>query len=216
MQILSEYFKPEIRKKGEDYFRKDLIYLSIAADTQVRALVKAGTGARVHLKSRAISSTEIEALCSCPTFAKSHFCKHIWATILAVEKKHPDFLESKEKILAMAAEETSENLERKAKQAEFKKTQAVRLRERNKQQRLEKKKLKRIDRSAEVARAPEVQEALDYFKQNGFTPNELTNEKSILLAKRELSRIYHPDKGGTHEEILTLNRHSLILIKSLD
>lgn len=216
MEILKECFKPEIRKSGEDCFRKDQVYLSVASDTQVQALIKAGTGARVRLKSPAITSTEIEALCSCPAFSKGQLCKHIWAAVLATKKRHPDFLESKEKIFTTPVEESPAILERKAKQTEFRTAQAARLKERSKQQRLEKKKLMRSVRQFGPSYPPDVQEALDYFDQNGFALKDSLNEKSIQLAKRNLSRIFHPDKGGSHEEVLALNHYSDVLLKSLD
>lgn len=213
---LSEYFKPETRKAGEDLFRKDLVFLSIAADTQVQALVKSGSGARVSLKSKAISAPEIEARCCCPAFAKGTLCKHIWATLLAVEKKHPDFLESKAQIAAIAVEETPATSARKAKQSEFKKAQSARLKERNKQQRQEKKSEKRATSRFQTSFPPEIQSALDYFDQNGFPLKDSLDEESIQLAKKKLSRIFHPDRGGTHDEIVTLNRHAEVLLKSLD
>jgi hypothetical protein len=215
LKMICECFKPEIQKGGEDYFRKDLVYLSIAADTQVQAFVKVSNGVRVLLKSQAISSTEAEAICSCPGFSRGQLCKHIWATLLAVEKKHPDFLESKETIFAMKIEESSALKERKAKQREFKETQSARVKENNKRQRLEKKKQKQSARESDPSYPPAVQAALDYFDQNGFPRKELLNGKGIQLAKKKLSYIFHPDKGGTHEEILTLNHYSEVLLKSL-
>ncbi len=215
LEILSEYFKPEYRKAGEDDFRKDLVHLSIAADTQVQAFIKAGSGVRVHLSSKAISSSQIVARCSCPTFGKGVMCKHIWATILATEDKHPDFLESKTDISAIEIEEKPEVAQRKAKQAEFKKAQSDRLKERNKQQRLEKKKEKRASSKLAVSYPPEVQAALDYFDENGFPLKDDLTEQSIHFAKKKLARVFHPDIGGSHDEITTLNHHSEVLLKSL-
>jgi hypothetical protein len=39
-------------------------------------------------------------------------------------------------------------------------------------------------------------------------------DKDILAeAKRKLSRIFHPDKGGTHEESVELNQNCEILLR---
>ncbi len=216
MQKISEYFKPEHLKAGEQYFRKDLVYLSIAADTQTQALVKAGTGARVFLSTSSISSPEIFARCSCPTFAKEILCKHIWATLLAVQKKHPDFLDSKKSIEAAEITESPETLKRKAQQADFKKAQSARLKERNQKLRLEKKKQKRASKEVEPTYSPAVQAALDYFDENGFPLKNDLRLESIQSAKKKLARIFHPDLGGSHEEIVILNRHSDALLKIAD
>lgn len=216
LQKISEYFKAEYIKTGEEYFRKDLVYLSLAADTQAQALVKAGTGARVHLSSTSISSTELSARCTCPTFAKEILCKHIWATLLAVQKKHPDFLDSKKSISAAEIIDSPETLKRKAQQADFKKAQAARLKERNQKLRFEKKKQKRASQQVEPAYSPAVQAALDYFDQNGFPLKDDLSLESIQNAKKKLARIFHPDLGGSHEEIVILNRHSDTLIKIAD
>ncbi|MEZ0392122.1 MAG: SWIM zinc finger domain-containing protein [Pseudobdellovibrionaceae bacterium] len=215
-QKIQGYFKPEVQKNGEDYFRKGLVHLSIASDTQVQAFIKAGTGARVHLAAVAISSSEMTARCTCPIFSKGSLCKHIWATLLAVEKKHPDFLDSKSEIVATVAAESPGTSERKAKQAEFKKAQSARLKERNQQQRLEKKQLKRSAQQAVPSYPPEVQAAFDYFDENGFPLKDDLSEESIRLAKKKLARIFHPDLGGHHKEITTLNHYSEILMKILD
>lgn len=215
-QSIQEYFKPEVRKNGEDYFRKDLVHLSVAGDTQVQAFVKAGSGARVQLSAKAISSPEFAARCSCPPFAKGALCKHIWATLLAVEKKHPDFLDSKTDIVAAEVVESPEAQARKSKQAEFKKAQSEKLKERNKKQRLEKKRLKKAAKEPQPSFPPEVQAALDYFEENGFSLKDDLSEESIRLAKKKLARVFHPDFGGGHDEIIVLNRHSETLMKIVD
>ncbi|NJM09449.1 MAG: hypothetical protein HC883_00680 [Bdellovibrionaceae bacterium] len=60
-----------------------------------------------------------------------------------------------------------------------------------------------------------VQEALVYFKDNGFPldPPELAD---LVNAKKILSRVFHPDKGGSHEEAITLNQNYEILLEYLE
>jgi hypothetical protein len=60
-----------------------------------------------------------------------------------------------------------------------------------------------------------VQESLDYFSANGFPLDDL-NMTALLNARKLLSRVFHPDKGGTHDEILELNSHFNVLESYLE
>jgi uncharacterized Zn finger protein len=63
---------------------------------------------------------------------------------------------------------------------------------------------------------PKVKEALKFFHQNGFEMEETLNAEILRLAKKHLSRVFHPDKGGSHEEIVDLNRNAAILSEFLE
>jgi hypothetical protein len=41
------------------------------------------------------------------------------------------------------------------------------------------------------------------------------NGDSISRARKKLSRIFHPDTNGTHEEIVELNKNTDLLLKFL-
>ena len=53
----------------------------------------------------------------------------------------------------------------------------------------------------------DVQAAISYFTDNGFELSEPLDSKDLDTARRTLARVFHPDKGGTHQEILILNEN---------
>jgi hypothetical protein len=56
-----------------------------------------------------------------------------------------------------------------------------------------------------------VEQARRYFQANGFEMKQPFELNEIVDAKKQLSRVFHPDKGGSHDEILELNRNFQIL-----
>lgn len=212
-QSLGAYFKPEVKKNGQDLFLKDVISLSIASDTQIQSFIKAGTGSRVKFLAEKISSKSFTATCTCPIANKGSFCKHMWATLLKVEQKHPDFLENKQDLEIQAAAAKPEASAYKAKQTEFKKTQYEKQKLYAKQKRQELKKKKNPEPTTLFP--GDVQKALDYFSENGFPLESELTVDAIKLAKKKLSRIFHPDLGGSHGEIVTLNQQVEILFNFL-
>ncbi|MES2855042.1 MAG: hypothetical protein V4692_04215, partial [Bdellovibrionota bacterium] len=58
-----------------------------------------------------------------------------------------------------------------------------------------------------------VEAALKYFEVNGFPMELPASDVEINQAKRVLSRVFHPDKGGTHEEIVELLKHAEVLLQ---
>ena len=67
-----------------------------------------------------------------------------------------------------------------------------------------------------VASYPEdIEAALQYFSGNGFPMPEGPSKEILNEAKRKLSRIFHPDKGGSHAESVELNTHYELLINFL-
>lgn len=207
---LCAYFKPEIRKSGQDLFLKDVVSLSIASDAQIQAFIKTGTGSRVGFLAEKISSRCFSATCTCPVASKGSFCKHIWATLLKVEQKYPDFLENKQDIEIETTTNKPKADAYQNKQAEFKKNQYEKQKQYAKQKRIEQKKKRNPEPLPSYP--TEVQKALDYFSDNGFPlESELTLE-ALKLAKKKLSRIFHPDLGGSHAEIVILNQQVEVLI----
>lgn len=57
-----------------------------------------------------------------------------------------------------------------------------------------------------------VESALSYFSDNGFPMPDGPVEDVLSEAKRKLSRVFHPDKGGSHDEIVELNRNCELLM----
>ena len=204
------FFKPEVRKSGSEYFNEGVVVLSIASDTAIQGYVKGTTSSKVTLKAESIANPTFYADCSCPASRKGILCKHIWAVLLQSEKKHPDFLDSKKNI-EKAEKAPQVESPYKAKQAEYRKQQYEKQKVRAKEQRQAKKKSKRGP--AETISLPtDVEFAFEFFSANGFPMENPIDEEALKEAKKKLSRVFHPDKGGTHEEAVILNQHFEVLM----
>lgn len=229
-----QYFKPETQKAGDDLVAEKCVVLTVTSDTAINGFVRGGGNSKVSFVSSSIGSEKFAASCSCTRAGKGVFCKHIWAVLIATAEKHPDFLDSKSAIemrLAKAESSTAKGPaptsasastyqeKQKEKQAEFKKAQADRLKARNKDLRLAKKALKNKSEKGSskftVSYPEDVQEALAFFNTNGFSFASEMSEEGLKDARKILSRVFHPDKGGTHEESLLLNQHFDILMEYL-
>lgn len=216
-QSIQQAFKAEVQNAGGELVDEGVVILTVTSDTAINALVRAGTPARVSLTSTSISSSMILAACSCTRAKKSILCKHIWAVVQLTDAKHPDFLDSKIDITMKEVAPAAES-PHKAKQDAFKKQQAERLKARNKEKRLELKAQKKglppksKNTKLSVSYPNEVHTSLAYFKMNGFEIETPLVAAQIQEARRLLSRIFHPDKGGSHTEVLELNQHYDILL----
>jgi SWIM zinc finger len=228
--LWSHFFKPEVRKQGREIFSEGAVSLSIAGDAQIQAFVRVSSGARVSFLAQTIEAPDFEATCNCSAFAKGQLCKHVWATLLKVEESVPDFLSSKTSI------EKGEGVARKTgerkpdpaadgkreellkRQSENRKAQYQRAKEfakARKEASSPKAAAKASKNLSKFPSAPEfpedVEAALAYFSQNGFELAPDIELEGLRNAKRVLSRVFHPDKGGSHDEILALNENFDIL-----
>lgn len=212
LERLENYFKPEARKNGADYLRKQAVRLLIKADTQIQAQVKASTPAKVSFVTDSIASPVFRADCSCPASSRGVFCKHMWATLLQVDQAYPDFLDSKTEIEKISR--LSERpLSHKAKQSDYRKEQY----QKQKSRATAAKRAEKAKRHQPPAPAyPEdVTSALVYFNENGFPLGEPIDFEQLKSAKKKLARFLHPDRGGSHDEFLTLNLHSDVILQHL-
>ncbi|UYL07644.1 hypothetical protein B9G69_011360 [Bdellovibrio sp. SKB1291214] len=217
-KLYEHFFKPEVRKQGREDFAAGLAVLSVAGDARIEGYVKASKPVKVLFVAESIASTSFTVDCMCSSAAKGTFCKHIWAILLQTEKKHPDFLDSKTNLEKGSLCEVVES-PFKAKQAEFKKLQYQKQKERAKAQRQEiKNRAKGI--SSKTAKgttfSQDVNAAFEFFSVNGFPMENALDEESLKNAKKVLSRVFHPDKGGTHDESVLLNQHYQILMDYLN
>ena len=203
-------FKPEVKSSGRKLFAQEKVSLSTKSDTAIQAYVRVAPPAKVSLASDDISSSSFTADCSCPVAKKNRFCKHIWATLLCVEESYPDFLS--EKIEINKTDSSSQTTGKstyqesaKLKASDYRKAQYQKQKLHAKEQKRERKGL---GTTPTLQSYPaEVETALAYFSQNGF-PMPAGPSKDILVeAKRKLSRLFHPDKGGSHEESVELNQN---------
>lgn len=203
-ESIENYFKPEVRSRGQAEFAKELGFISNGSDTQIQGIVKSTPPLRVSLSSASIDSAEINVTCTCRMAGKGSFCKHIWTLLLLAETRHPDFFESKTSLafgmLAPSADEPY-----KAKQADFKKQQYEKQKKWVKEKKTEnKRKLSEVPRECY---SDAVESALIFFAQNGFPMESNRDEELLKNAMKNLARIFHPDKGGSHEEAVILNTH---------
>jgi len=199
---LEQCFKPEERKRGEELFRKKTVMISTASDTEVRAFIKASSGGKVGLSAEEVGGGRLIADCSCPVGRKGLLCKHVWAVLLQLEERGSDFLEGKCDAEARANERTptAGGLKRQ----QYKAERRQKIKERAKEIRREKK---QSAPAQGFSYPPEVEEARGYFSDNGFPLEHPLEMEALMNARKILSRVFHPDKGGTHEESITLSVH---------
>lgn len=208
-QIFEHFFKPEAKRSGADYFSKDKVILSNKSDTFIQGYIKGVAVGRVTLSSASIESNTINANCACPTSSKGQLCKHIWAVLLSAEAISSDFLTSKTNIEKISKVSPKHNAY-KEKQANYKKLQYQK-------QKLYVKKLK-LDKEnkklqEDAPRLPDnAENALAFFYKNGFIIERPIKEEDLNNARKKLARIFHPDVGGSHEEIVILNENYDILL----
>jgi len=225
------FFKPEARSSGRRFFAEGNVSVSQPSDTEIQAYIKGSSPIKVNLKSPSMESALITADCTCPASKKGQLCKHIWATLLTVEDKRPDFFDGKQEIekKSVAQDEEAPSNQKfskpfakpppkplteaqieskeayKAKQNDYRKQQYQKQKQRLKDMKQDKKKSKNT--TPAPALPEDVEIAMAYFSENGFPLENPPRVETIQLAKKKLSRIFHPDIGGSHDEILELNKH---------
>ncbi len=220
------FFKPDIRSAGQTLFNKGKVVSSRPSDTEIMVFIRATPGFKVLLKTPSVESQTVIVGCTCPAAKKNNFCKHAWAALLAAEDKYEDFFECKadlEKLetllpkikrpalAARAAEFAEKQNAYKEKQASYRKEQYQKQKKRLKDfKELKKTGSKKPDLPGNVVRA------LSFFSDNGIELNESLDKQTVSAAKKKLARVFHPDFGGKHDEIVTLNNCADILIEYID
>lgn len=235
VEIWGHFFKPEVRSSGRTLFTQGKVSIAQPSDTEIVAFIRISSPVKVSLKSKSVSSDTVFADCNCSVGKKDQFCKHVWAALLATEAKNPDFFEEKteiEKISSSApttaaaktkpTQATTPSKAYEEKQAAYKEQQKEKQSLYRKIQ-YQKQKLRMNTLKKNKNKPPpksefsrEVEKALNYYSENGFELRESMNIETLATAKKKLARIFHPDRGGTHEEILELNSCSDILIKHIN
>ena len=222
IQDLENFFTSGARSAGYRFFSDGKVSISQPSDTEVTAYVKPSF--KVSIKSPSVEDSLVFASCNCPDFKKGRLCKHAWATILGAEDKSPDFLENKSKIeISKNADGTAKpsftprpdtpaqieaKAAYKAKQDEYRKQQYQKQKQRLKDIKLAKKNAPK----AEATFPRTIEKAFAYFLEHGFDFKVSFNEESILRARKKLARVFHPDIGGTNEEIQELNENADLLL----
>ena len=80
---LSSDFSSAVRSRGSDYFQDGRVKIHTGSDWDVYAKVR---GSRIYKVDLSIEENVLVVYCDCPDFEREP-CKHLWATILAVEGK---------------------------------------------------------------------------------------------------------------------------------
>lgn len=220
MKIWEHFFKPEIRTSGLSLFSKGKISIQQPSDTEIIGFVRVSPPVKVSLKSKSVSSKTVISDCNCTVGKKGLFCKHIWAVLLASHESHSDFFDSKSEIekvgihakVSLDAKSSDAQKIRNLKQMELKEKQKLyrKIQYQKQKLRLNEYKLKK-SQAPENSHPKEVEQALTYFSNNGFELRTALMKETVGSAKKSLARIFHPDFGGSQNEILELNRHAKIL-----
>jgi hypothetical protein len=214
------FFKPEVRSSGRAFVTKGKVSQARPSDTEIQTYVRTSTSFKVTFKSLMGSDT-VAVDCTCPQSKKGQLCKHIWAALLVIEEKNSDFLDYKTELQngSLSNFETvakpTKNQAQIDSQAAFKLKQAdYRKQQYQKQKQFAKdRKQAKKDSSEVLELPPAVELALQFFLDNGFPLRDSLNKDSISFANKRLARIFHPDLGGSHDEILELNKFADILTK---
>jgi hypothetical protein len=215
---LGDFFKGETRSSGAKLFKQEKVALGSSSDTAIEAFVRVSPPAKVVLTTPDMGSESLGVRCSCPSGMKGQYCKHLWAALLAAEERYPDFLSAKRTLEkseppqeSRAKPESEYQASAKLRAKEYRKEQAERQKARAKEFKREKK---GREATAERRAFPEeVEAALAYFDQNGFSMPEGPSDEVIAEAKKKLSRVFHPDRGGSHAEIVELNQNCEVLLR---
>ncbi len=215
--LFGNLFKPEVKSSGRKLIAQEKVSLSAQSDTDIQAYVRVAPPFKVTLTSENIASPSFTADCTCPAAKKNRFCKHIWATLLCAEESCPDFLSNKREINKAEATFSEENQSKPTYQAAAKERASEYRKEQYQKSKLRTQEKKNSQKKRESATSlksftPEIEDALAYFLLNGFPMPEGPTLEIITEAKRTLSRVFHPDKGGSHEESVELNRNCEVLL----
>jgi hypothetical protein len=225
IETWEHFFKPEVRNAGQAFVGKGQVALMRPTDTELQAYIRTSTSFKVQFKSPSIDSPLLTALCNCPQGKKGSLCKHIWATLVVVEDKNPDFFSGKTDLLPAAGSSGPEASRPKLSQTQIDSQAAYKAKQaeyRKQQYQLQKERAQKFKKtkSSKQPMAPlfpnNVVEALRYFSENGFVLEGSLNSESVGLARKKLARVFHPDLGGSHDEILQLNRFTDVLLNFCD
>lgn len=224
------YFKPETRSAGNALAAKGAVNVSRGSDTQVQCYIRGSSSCKVVFSSDSIDSEAFTATCNCSQGKKGLACKHMWAALTSLEEASSDFLEAKVALSTGAASgatsapadkkplsesQAAYQEKRAASEAAYKEKQSD---YRKQQYQRQKDKL-----NAKKGKAPkvaftetfpeDVEAALKYFEVNGFDLRTTLTSDDVSNARKILARIFHPDKGGSHDEIVELNTNADILLE---
>jgi hypothetical protein len=82
---LTSAFPSQVRLRGATYFRHGVVDLVEVTPLRVAATLQ---GTRLYTTSLAFRDGKLALSCTCDDFQSDGPCKHLWATILAIDERH--------------------------------------------------------------------------------------------------------------------------------
>lgn len=220
LETYENFFNSSARSAGSRLYKEAKVSFAKPSALEITSYVKPNY--RVNLKLDSLQSKNINVACNCPPSQKGQLCKHIWAAFLVVHEKSPDFLAFAKEVTKKAPTEKIAMPQSEAQillKENFKLKQEIYRKEQYQKQKLRAKEFKKNKKTSSrslTTHSEEVTKALSYFAKNGFILEDSLDEGSVFLARKKLSRIFHPDAGGSHDESLELNNNSEILLKYIN
>lgn len=84
IEAISASFPRDIRQRGEDYFSSGAVRFQTVGPLSATAMVQGTHCYKVQLDWQ---KGQVSSSCTCPLFSPQTPCKHIWATLLAVDEQ---------------------------------------------------------------------------------------------------------------------------------
>ncbi|HEX3126031.1 MAG TPA: SWIM zinc finger family protein, partial [Thermoanaerobaculia bacterium] len=82
--VLADRVPSRVRHRGQRYFQQGRVRILSIDVQKVEALVSGSARYKVRLVQE---GGDVRSTCTCPYFDRSRTCKHIWATVLAVDAR---------------------------------------------------------------------------------------------------------------------------------
>ena len=86
-ESLKAYFPQNIRTRGNSYVRKHRVSLRQARRKLISGKVHGSRSYSVELSLDENDENQIRVFCTCPHFRRGYACKHLWAAIVAADRK---------------------------------------------------------------------------------------------------------------------------------
>jgi len=80
-------FQAGDRSRGEDYFLESRVFLNKPRANRLTAEVTGSCDYQVQVDWRQVDAGLLRVDCECPRFADGWLCKHLWATLLEIDRK---------------------------------------------------------------------------------------------------------------------------------
>ncbi len=86
-ESLKHYFPQDIRTRGNAYVRKGRVRLKNATYKLITGQVLGSRAYSIEIAMDEEDKSQLRVLCTCPHFRRGHACKHLWAALVATDRK---------------------------------------------------------------------------------------------------------------------------------